>query len=50
MAAETNADNTGPWEAAIEQLREWDASWAEACERMTPTRGVPAFCHVDWSN
>ena len=25
----------GPWEDAIEQLREWDPAWAAACERMT---------------
>jgi len=26
---------TGPWEAALEQLREWDPAWAETCARMT---------------
>jgi alkylhydroperoxidase/carboxymuconolactone decarboxylase family protein YurZ len=26
---------TGPWDAALEQLREWDPVWAEACRRMT---------------
>ena len=25
---------TGPWEAALEQLREWDPPWAETCARM----------------
>lgn len=30
-----NAEATGPWEAAIEQVRAWDRPWAEACERMT---------------
>jgi len=25
----------GPWEDALEQLREWDPAWAAACERMT---------------
>jgi alkylhydroperoxidase/carboxymuconolactone decarboxylase family protein YurZ len=25
----------GPWEHALEQLREWDPAWAAACERMT---------------
>ena len=32
---------TGPWEAALEQLREWDPPWAETCARMTtnPWRG-----------
>ena len=28
-------EETGPWEAAIEQLRAWDPSWAKACVRMT---------------
>ncbi len=28
-------EETGPWEGAIQQLRAWDPSWAEACERMT---------------
>lgn len=26
---------TGPWEPALERLREWDPVWAETCERMT---------------
>jgi alkylhydroperoxidase/carboxymuconolactone decarboxylase family protein YurZ len=26
---------TGPWAAALEQLREWDPTWAETCVRMT---------------
>jgi len=26
---------TGPWEAALEQLRAWDPTWAETCARMT---------------
>lgn len=26
---------TGPWDAALEQLREWDPAWADACQRMT---------------
>lgn len=25
---------TGPWEAALAQLREWEPAWADACERM----------------
>lgn len=25
---------TGPWDAALAQLREWDPAWAEACTRM----------------
>jgi len=26
---------TGPWEAALEQLRAWDPAWAETCRAMT---------------
>lgn len=26
---------SGPWDAAFEQLREWDPAWAESCARMT---------------
>ena len=25
----------GPWDTALEQLREWDPQWAETCARMT---------------
>lgn len=25
----------GPWDAAVRQLRDWDPSWAAACEKMT---------------
>ena len=27
--------DTGPWDHAIAQLRQWDASWADACAKMT---------------
>ena len=33
--AHVNTQETGPWEAAIDQLRAWDPSWAGACLRMT---------------
>src|SRR6185437_4823474 len=35
-AAETRMtpEEIGPWDAAIEQLRAWDPSWARTCERM----------------
>jgi len=26
---------TGPWDAALAQIREWDPHWADACEKMT---------------
>jgi len=26
---------TGPWDAALDQLREWDPAWADACVRMS---------------
>ena len=28
-------EETGPWDDALAQLREWDPAWAEACQRMT---------------
>ena len=28
------AEETGPWGAALAQLREWDPAWAETCTRM----------------
>ena len=31
----TTPAETGPWDAAFAQLREWDPAWAEACQRMT---------------
>jgi alkylhydroperoxidase/carboxymuconolactone decarboxylase family protein YurZ len=34
---------TGPWDAALNKLREWDPNWAEACVKMTTnpwTKGV----------
>jgi alkylhydroperoxidase/carboxymuconolactone decarboxylase family protein YurZ len=27
-------DPMGPWDSALEQLRQWDPDWAEACEKM----------------
>ena len=27
-------EETGPWDAALAQLREWDPAWAETCTRM----------------
>jgi alkylhydroperoxidase/carboxymuconolactone decarboxylase family protein YurZ len=29
------AAETGPWDDALAQLREWDPAWAETCARMT---------------
>jgi len=29
------APESGPWDAALDQLREWDPAWAQTCERMT---------------
>lgn len=29
------AAETGPWDSALEQLREWDPAWAESCVKMT---------------
>lgn len=29
------ATNRGPWDRALEKVREWDPQWAETCEKMT---------------
>jgi alkylhydroperoxidase/carboxymuconolactone decarboxylase family protein YurZ len=31
----TGTAETGPWDAALEQLREWDPAWADACVKLT---------------
>jgi alkylhydroperoxidase/carboxymuconolactone decarboxylase family protein YurZ len=31
----STAQATGPWDPALAQLREWDPTWAEMCERVT---------------
>ena len=36
-------EETGPWDAALAKLREWDPAWAETCVKMTTnpwTNGV----------
>jgi alkylhydroperoxidase/carboxymuconolactone decarboxylase family protein YurZ len=40
---DTGVPETGPWDAALEQLRDWDPAWAESCVQMTTNpwcRGV----------
>jgi alkylhydroperoxidase/carboxymuconolactone decarboxylase family protein YurZ len=32
---ENSKQVTGPWDSAVEQLRQWDPKWAEACVKMT---------------
>lgn len=32
---QASGPQTGPWDAAFEQLREWDPAWAATCLRMT---------------
>ena len=34
MTPSKQATAAGPWDAAIEQLGEWDPSWAQACSEM----------------
>jgi alkylhydroperoxidase/carboxymuconolactone decarboxylase family protein YurZ len=34
-AAAKPATNRGPWDPALEKLREWDPKWAETCEKMS---------------
>jgi alkylhydroperoxidase/carboxymuconolactone decarboxylase family protein YurZ len=31
----TPTQSTGPWDSALDRLREWDPKWAEVCVRMT---------------
>jgi len=34
-SASLSSEETGPWEAAIRTLREWDPAWAATCLKMT---------------
>jgi len=40
MNKEHRDHSTGPWDSAVDQLREWDPKWAEACVKMTSNPGV----------
>jgi alkylhydroperoxidase/carboxymuconolactone decarboxylase family protein YurZ len=33
--ATAKAPATGPWDSAVDQLREWDPKWMDACVKMT---------------
>ena len=33
-SAESARSTAGPWDAALEKVREWDPDWAEACAKM----------------
>jgi alkylhydroperoxidase/carboxymuconolactone decarboxylase family protein YurZ len=33
--ASATSQTTGPWDAALETLREWDPQWAETCVKMS---------------
>lgn len=37
MKSDEHGDSTetGPWDSALNQLREWDPAWAEACVKMS---------------
>ena len=35
MASSDQPAPNGPWDSALDQLREWDPGWAEACAKMT---------------
>jgi alkylhydroperoxidase/carboxymuconolactone decarboxylase family protein YurZ len=34
MPKSDQTPETGPWDAALAQVREWDPEWADACEKM----------------
>ena len=44
--ARANEEDTGPWDAALEQLRSWDPAWADTCaeppsdETVSRLRGI----------
>ncbi len=35
MPAKDQTRGTGPWDAALAQIREWDPEWADICAKMT---------------
>src|ERR1700732_4934836 len=35
MATQNRSSETGPWDASLAQIREWDPAWADACAKMT---------------
>jgi alkylhydroperoxidase/carboxymuconolactone decarboxylase family protein YurZ len=35
MNIKDQTQETEPWDAALEQIREWDPEWAETCAKMT---------------
>src|ERR1700687_3391969 len=35
MTSREQTRETGPWEAALAQIREWDPEWADTCAKMT---------------
>jgi alkylhydroperoxidase/carboxymuconolactone decarboxylase family protein YurZ len=35
MTTQDRSKETGPWDAVLEQIREWDPAWADACAKMT---------------
>jgi len=35
MPSKEQMRETGPWDAALAQIREWDPAWADACAKMT---------------
>jgi alkylhydroperoxidase/carboxymuconolactone decarboxylase family protein YurZ len=35
MSEKTADQATGPWDSAVDQLREWDPKWEDACFRMS---------------
>jgi alkylhydroperoxidase/carboxymuconolactone decarboxylase family protein YurZ len=35
MATRGRTIQTGPWDGALEQLRQWDSQWADTCLKMT---------------
>jgi len=35
QTGKSSQPETGPWDAALDKVREWDPQWGEACAKMT---------------
>ena len=50
MNEENPNQATGPWDLAVDQLREWDPDWADACVTMTTNPWRTEFCRASSSS
>ena len=47
MKEENPNQVTGPWDSAVDRLREWDPKWTEVWSRCPRTHGRAEFCHAN---